>query len=195
MNEESSALQPPLRPALGEPGIRWSGDGGLGGPAPDVVRPSSAVPVPAQVRLRAFGYAIDFAILVVIGLVIATVIAAIGIDPEVTGAERERQIEELWPVVYVAVAAFQFVYNLVSNTIGWSPGKRMVRLRIVREDGRAPGFRIGLLRTLGSMISNLPLGLGYAWALWDREHRTWHDRISRTWVSREADLEGRTPRV
>jgi len=189
VNEES----PALRPALGEPGIRWSGDGGLGGPAPEMVSASST-PVSASVRLRVLGYAIDFSILLAVGLVLVAIIAAVAIEPEATDAEREQRLEELWPVVYLVVGALQFVYNFVSNAIGWSPGKRMVRLRIVREDGQAPGLRLGLLRTLGAMISNLPLGLGYAWAIWDREHRTWHDRIARTWVSREADLEGRQRR-
>ncbi len=191
MNEDAQAVAAELRPAVGRPGLRWSGDGGLGGQAPEVVAVSST-PVSASVRIRALGYAIDFVILLLVGLVLAAIIAAVGIDPEATDAERQRELEELWPLVYLVVAAFQFVYNLVSNTIGWSPGKRMVRLRIVREDGRAPGLRLGLLRTLGAMVSNLPLGLGYAWAIWDRDHRTWHDRMGRTWVSREADLTRRS---
>lgn len=187
MNEESSTAVPGMRPAVGEPGIRWRGDGGLGGVAPAAMA-APWRPLSASVRIRALGYAIDSVILLVLGMAVAVVVAALATDSTATQEEVQREFEELMPLMYAIIGVIQFGYNFVSNTIGWSPGKRMVRLRIVREDGQAPGRRVGFLRTVGAVLSNLPLGLGYAWAIWGREHRTWHDRLSHTYVVREADL-------
>lgn len=63
---------------------------------------------------------------------------------------------------------------------GQTTGMKAWRLRVIREDGRAPTWRDTALRFGAAMLSWLPLGLGYFWALWDAEQRTWHDRLSRT---------------
>jgi len=42
--------------------------------------------------------------------------------------------------------------------------------------------RMQLRDRLGAlMISLLPMGLGFAWAIFDEDHLSWHDRISRTY--------------
>jgi uncharacterized RDD family membrane protein YckC len=40
--------------------------------------------------------------------------------------------------------------------------------------------RLGRLKAL--LVSVLPVGLGIAWAIFDEEHLTWHDRLSRTYL-------------
>ena len=35
-------------------------------------------------------------------------------------------------------------------------------------------------RFVAAIVSWLPLGLGFAWQLWDRDGLSWHDRLSRT---------------
>ena len=68
------------------------------------------------------------------------------------------------------------------NSLGWSPAKRIIGLRIVDSAGNPPGWRRGLGRTAASFISGIALGLGYIAAAWHPEKRTWHDRIAGTWV-------------
>lgn len=46
--------------------------------------------------------------------------------------------------------------------------------------GEPVSFGRALLRTVSMVLSALPLGLGFFWALWDADGRTWHDRIART---------------
>lgn len=180
MNEEA----PALRPTLGHPGIHWSGDGGLGGPVREEEAPPAA-PVSADLRVRGIAFVIDFTILLAIALVVLPVVTVIaGVDATAPQDEVERQIEDLYPVLYVVMAIIQFGYSLVWNTIGWSPGKRLVGLRTVDRLGRAPGFVRGLRRSGGLMLNIF--GLGYLWALVDREKRTWHDHIGGTWVVRIA---------
>ena len=63
-------------------------------------------------------------------------------------------------------------------------GQRVVGLRIVGDDGRAPGAGGGFGRTIGAILSGLALGLGYLWATWDGRKQTWHDKIASTYVVR-----------
>jgi hypothetical protein len=39
-------------------------------------------------------------------------------------------------------------------------------------------------RLAALLLSVLPVGLGLAWAIFDEEHLTWHDRLSRTYLRR-----------
>lgn len=82
----------------------------------------------------------------------------------------------------VAAGAWWFGVLWLFTAVGWTPGMRAVEMTIVAADGEAPGPWRGLLRALGAFCSAAPLGLGYLWAAWDREHRTWHDHLAGTWV-------------
>lgn len=187
MNEDA----PALRPALGHPGIYWSGDGALGGPTRETEAPPPA-PVSADLRVRGIAFVIDFTILLAVAVVVLPVVTVIGgVDATAPQHEVERQIEDLYPVLYLVMGVIQFAYSLIWNTIGWSPGKRMAGLRTVDRDGRRPGLLRGLRRSAGLMLN--VFGLGYLWALVDREKRTWHDRIGGTWVVRAGRERGRNP--
>jgi uncharacterized RDD family membrane protein YckC len=54
------------------------------------------------------------------------------------------------------------------------------RVRIEASDGAPLSWGRALLRYCAALISMLPAGLGFVWALWDTERATWHDRISGT---------------
>ncbi len=64
---------------------------------------------------------------------------------------------------------------------GQTIGMRAWRLRLVRTqgDGRIT-WRIAARRFFFAWLSALCLGLGFGWALIDRERRTWHDIFSAT---------------
>lgn len=52
-----------------------------------------------------------------------------------------------------------------------------------RREGNFPGFWRMILRELiGKSVSSLFLGLGYFWAIWDKDGQAWHDKISGTVV-------------
>ena len=63
-------------------------------------------------------------------------------------------------------------------------GQRVIGLQVVdATTGQAIPVGRGLLRALVAGIgSGQLMGLGYWWALWDREHRTWHDMAASTVV-------------
>jgi uncharacterized RDD family membrane protein YckC len=173
---------PLLRPGIGHPGVNWSGDGALSARAEDESAPARGA-APAGVPRRAAGFFVDMLVLLGLAVVLSTfVVLFAGVDTSAPQAEVQREVEDLYPLLYILEGILQFFYNLLWNTIGWSPGKRMLGMRTVDREGNRPGFRRGLARTFGSILSGSFFGLGYVWAVWDREHRTWHDRIAKTYV-------------
>ncbi len=76
-----------------------------------------------------------------------------------------------------------FLYRWWGNACGRSVGRRIMGIRVVRlSDGEAPGWGTGLARTLASLLSSLPYGFGFLWALWDADKQTWHDKLADTVV-------------
>ncbi|QXD17134.1 RDD family protein [Rhodocaloribacter litoris] len=69
---------------------------------------------------------------------------------------------------------------------GLTPGKKLLGLQVVREEtGEIPGFGTMLLReVVGRFLSGLFLGIGYFWALFDRDAQAWHDKLAGTVVLR-----------
>ncbi len=63
---------------------------------------------------------------------------------------------------------------------GRTLGLQSWRLRIETFDGGKPGFAQASSRFFAAIVSWLPLGLGFWWALWDQDRLTWHDRWSGT---------------
>jgi uncharacterized RDD family membrane protein YckC len=84
-----------------------------------------------------------------------------------------------------AVVAF-LLLGLVYQTLclvlaGVTPGMRCARVSFCTFDGQIPS-RAQLCSRLGALLlSVLPVGLGIVWVLFDDEHLSWHDRISRTY--------------
>ena len=64
---------------------------------------------------------------------------------------------------------------------GATPGMLIMKLRLIDlSTGLAPkrAFWRGVL----GVLSALPAGLGYVWAVWEKDHRTWHDLLTDTQV-------------
>lgn len=70
---------------------------------------------------------------------------------------------------------------------GRTVGKRVMRIRVVREDGRAPDWQVAAVRQipLQSVVAAIVPFFGivdYLWPLWDRENRALHDMLAHTRV-------------
>ncbi len=73
----------------------------------------------------------------------------------------------------------------------WTHGGQTVgmlawKIRVVRRDGGALGWREAAVRFAAAIAALAPLGLGFLWALVDRDGLTWHDRLSGTRLVRAA---------
>jgi len=67
---------------------------------------------------------------------------------------------------------------------GTTIGGMMVGIKILRKDGRLIDHAVALVRCLSAIFSAAVLFLGFFWAGWDREKRSWHDKIAGTVVVR-----------
>ena len=83
------------------------------------------------------------------------------------------------PILFLVVLSyFVFFWSFV----GYTPGKALFGLCIVRQDGQPLSFRRALVRYLCYWVSAIPLFLGFIWILFDRQHEGWHDKIADTHV-------------
>ncbi|MDE3094373.1 MAG: RDD family protein [Chloroflexota bacterium] len=71
-------------------------------------------------------------------------------------------------------------------TQGATPGKMLLGLKVVRQDGAPVDGSTALLRYVGYIVSSIPIGLGFLWIIWDPRHEGWHDKIAKTRVIKAA---------
>jgi uncharacterized RDD family membrane protein YckC len=96
----------------------------------------------------------------------------------------------------VCLATFSIVYlqyfALFTVFGGTTPGMMLRGLRVVSFSGETPTPRQMLLRSAGYLLSASTFFLGFLWSMWDEDALTWHDRLSRTYLSSAetyADME------
>jgi uncharacterized RDD family membrane protein YckC len=91
-------------------------------------------------------------------------------------------------LVYVATFAVVYLQYFALFTIfgGTTPGMMFRRLQVASFSGAPPSPRQYLLRSIGYVASAAAVFAGFAWSWWDEDHLTWHDRISRTYLSSPA---------
>ena len=65
---------------------------------------------------------------------------------------------------------------------GQTIGKMAAGIRVVAEDGTPVDAVVAVRRTLAGAVSAAALGIGFALALFDPQHRALHDRVARTRV-------------
>jgi uncharacterized RDD family membrane protein YckC len=90
--------------------------------------------------------------------------------------------------VYAATFAVVYLQYFALFTIfgGTTPGMMFRGLQVASFSGAPPSPRQYLLRSLGYVLSASAVFAGFAWSWWDEDHLTWHDRISRTYLSSPA---------
>ena len=79
--------------------------------------------------------------------------------------------------IFLVIASY-FCWQWVRG--GQTLAMKAWRMRLVTFDGGPPSWWHAVLRFLCAWVSLLPLGLGFWWALLDRDGLTWHDRFSYT---------------
>ena len=75
------------------------------------------------------------------------------------------------------------VYAVLLFARGQTPGKKLVGIQVIAQDGEPAGFFTMLVREwVGKWISGFVFGLGYIWILIDPERQAWHDKLMTTYV-------------
>lgn len=87
----------------------------------------------------------------------------------------------------------QFVLLAVPITYHWyfwtrrdgqTPGKFALGIRVIKTDGSEINDVDAVIRAIGYHVSSALFGLGFIWALFDKNNQSWHDKIARTYVVR-----------
>ena len=140
--------------------------------AGSVSQPFEVAPVPR----RAIAAAIDASL---IALIFVAVVAAQQI------AAGRPPVTNGMLALYVAIPALLAIaYGAVFSILGLDTvGTCLAHLRLVGFDGTPAGGRDRAMRLCGKCFGLAGLGFGLAWVLIDKQHLTWHDRLSRTFPS------------
>lgn len=128
---------------------------------------------------RLVAFSIDAVLMVMMVGVLAWVASQIEILFEAF-LPRDYDLHGPFLLVVPFVVALYYVglWALGGATIG----KWMLGLRVVRADGYPPTIGRSLIRFVGYGLSAIVFFLGFIWALFDDEHRAWHDDLAGTWV-------------
>lgn len=131
-----------------------------------------------------FIVAVFTVMLLLAGGALAPLDAAIASADEAAVSDAFANFQSNTLTVNLMVSA---VYNVALMVWfnGRTLGKMMLRLRVVKKNGRRITILDALLRNVfGYMISQIFL-LGYLWALFDKEKQAWHDKMAGTVVVEE----------
>jgi uncharacterized RDD family membrane protein YckC len=131
----------------------------------------------APFELRCMATLVDLALIV--GLTCAGVAGIAGHLPH-GSATKMVEMAGVGGLFLTGLAYYAFFLLVAMST----PGMMYARIGLCTFDDEHP-TRTQLRGRLGAcMVSLLPVGLGMAWAIFDEDHLTWHDRISRTYLRR-----------
>jgi uncharacterized RDD family membrane protein YckC len=75
-------------------------------------------------------------------------------------------------------------FTLSVGHSGQTPGKSLLRLKVIRVNGEAVGFGLAFVRWIAQGISFLALGVGFLMIAFTRNKQGLHDKIAGTFVVR-----------
>ncbi len=111
----------------------------------------------------------------------------LGIFQSLGGTVRFDKFDAI--VSICSVVLITMFYGLVFAIAGReTAGQHWTELRLINFDGLVPEGASRALRFVGCWLSFCAGGIGLVWALMDEENLTWHDHMSKTFLTmREVD--------
>jgi uncharacterized RDD family membrane protein YckC len=151
--------------------------------------PFGAAPQYEGLVTRALAFAVDAAIVNLIGLLVGVVVGL---------ALSIVSIPDSLKVVLVACGGVLFIvwtlayFAVFWSTTGQTPGDRVMEIRVCREDGERLTPRRAVLRFGALLLAALPLFAGLLTVLVDDRRRGVHDMLTGTIVvrARQTPLSG-----
>ncbi|MBT9311010.1 RDD family protein [Leptothoe kymatousa] len=99
------------------------------------------------------------------------------INTRIAFLRQRNQIRDFSFLVYIVYCGF-----LEGSAMQGTIGKRLLGLRVTDKNGRPLTRGRSFGRNVAKLISYIPLGLGFLWAIWSKHNRTWHDMLAKTLV-------------
>lgn len=95
--------------------------------------------------------------------------------------EREEPVGYWLLRIFAVVGTLGYVAFMTALD-GQTLGKRATGIMVLRPDGHPIDLQMSLIRAAVAVVSLLALGIGFLWAIWDKDHQTWHDKVAGTSV-------------
>ncbi|PIR62407.1 MAG: hypothetical protein COU65_03565 [Candidatus Pacebacteria bacterium CG10_big_fil_rev_8_21_14_0_10_42_12] len=137
---------------------------------------------------RFLAYFVDALIIFIITAVIQT---SMGNNPflalqNVNSLEEVQQMQKTTSTslssMMALLAALAYFMIFYVNYDGATPGKKLMAIKLVRDDGSKVTYPVVFIRYLATFVSAITLGVGYLWMLWDKKNQTIHDKLANTVV-------------
>jgi uncharacterized RDD family membrane protein YckC len=187
----------PLPASAGGPRFTPPTPSAAAGPPPPRIGTTARLEAPAfdlSAGLRPAGFWIRFVAFLVDGIILSIVTGAVslvlGLSAEIPGNVTDpfAAVEALGRTFAAMVLASNIVSVLYSVVfVGWrgqTPGKILLRLKIIRVDGGEVDYVKAFIRWVGYFVSGVILGIGYIMAAFTADKRALHDYIAGTRVIR-----------
>lgn len=81
----------------------------------------------------------------------------------------------------VLITAAYYIFFWVKYD-GQTLGKRLMAVKVIKEDGSQLDFSVAIVRYIGYIISGFVFFLGFIWVAFDSKKQGWHDKIAKTLV-------------
>ncbi len=140
---------------------------------------------------RLVAYLIDNTIIGIIFFVLF-LIAIIAYFAGATSGEESEWIAALTDPTKISSLMIYTWLLLLVLTIGYftyfhgatgrTPGKMLLGLQVINQDGSPLNFGIAFLRSVSYLVSSVIFNLGFIWVAFDKRKQGWHDKIAGTVV-------------
>lgn len=145
-------------------------------------------PYRAGLLTRALAMAIDAAVLgQIMGIFLISGLWEIALirGRVVLFPEEPFPIEVAVLPFFWALFCLPLIYFLMFHWLdGQTVGKMLLRIQVIGENGVPVTFGQAFFRFLGYLLSAIPFGIGFLWAVIDEGGQGWHDKLSQTRVVR-----------
>ena len=83
-------------------------------------------------------------------------------------------------IISTIIGMLYFIYFF--GTTGKTPGKQVLKIKVVTVDGSPLTYGVGFMRWIGYLVAGLTLGIGFLWILIDKNKQGFEDKIAKTYV-------------
>jgi uncharacterized RDD family membrane protein YckC len=149
--------------------------------------PNPSIGTKAGIGLRLGAHVVDMAILVGVLVVSVLLLGVMIAGIQGVGGSQGAAVGGFFLSLMIGIGVY-IVVIVKFLAKGLTPGKYLVGEQVVDHlNGGQPGLGKMLLREIiGKWVSGLIFGLGYFWAIWDKDGQAWHDKIAGTVVIKRA---------
>jgi uncharacterized RDD family membrane protein YckC len=142
---------------------------------------TAAVQPKAGFWIRFVAYSVDGAIVGLVQFILGWLLVfATGMTGSMTG-DGQLAMSVVSGLLGITIS---FAYGIFFiGYCGQTPGKMLVRIKVIRTDGSAVTYGHAFLReVVGKFISGILLGIGYLMVAFDSQKQGLHDKIADTYV-------------